>query len=179
MAKIAYVRMSVMDLTEDLEQMDAVFTEKGSAKGIRPELEKLFEHVKEGDTVYVQSFSVLAATTADLFAILKELQKKGVHVVSRKENMDTCTEDGKIMLGTIAAIAEFEKDVKYSRLSGNQDKRGKHNRKKKIVIPEFKKYYDLYMKRGISKSGIALELNISRPTVDRLVREYEESIGKQ
>ena len=179
MAKLAYVRMAEKDQTEDLEQMDAVFIEKGSVKGIRPELEKLFECVKENDTVFVQSFSVLAATTADLFEILKALQKKGARLVSRKENMDTCTEDGRIMLGTIAAIAEFEKDVKNKNYNEGRDKLGKHNRKKKIVIPEFSEYYDMYMKRKISKSGIALELNISRPTVDRLVREYEESIGKQ
>ncbi len=115
----------------------------------------------------------------ELVEVLKRMQKKGLYVISRKEKMDTRTEDGRNMLATIAAVAQFEQDVRRKSISEISETVGKHARKQKIVIPDFKDYYDLYMQRKISKSGIALKLNVSRPTVDRLVREYEASLGNR
>ena len=42
------------------------------------------------------------------------------------------------------------------------------------IVKDFGKYYDRYMRREITKSGIANELGISRPTVDRLIREHQK-----
>lgn len=179
MADIAYLRKTDQDHFTDLETMDTVFIENGPVRGRRTELEKLLEQAEEGDTVHVQSFSVLAGTTIELVEVLKRMQKKGVYVISRKEQMDTHTEDGRNMLATIAAVACFEQDVRTKSVSETNETVGKHSRKQKIVVPDFKDYYDLYMKRKISKSGIALKLNVSRPTVDRLVREYEASLGNR
>ena len=71
----------------------------------------MLDYVREGDTVYIHDFSRLARSTKKTFlAIVDQLQKKGVHLVSNKENLDTSTSNGRLMLTMIAAINEFERE---------------------------------------------------------------------
>ena len=69
----------------------------------------MLEFAREGDTVYVHDFSRLARSTKDLLDIVEQLDNKNVHLVSNKENLDTSTPTGKLMLTMIAAINEFER----------------------------------------------------------------------
>ena len=114
---VAYVRVSTAEQNE-ARQVEALqkhgiekwFTEKVSAKDAnRPELRKMLEFVREGDTVYIHDFSRLARSTKDLLDIVEKLKDKGVHLVSNKENIDSSTPTGKLMLTMIGAIAEFER----------------------------------------------------------------------
>lgn len=75
----------------------------------KPQLQTMLDYVREGDTVYIHDFSRLARSTKDLLEIVERLQSKGVHLVSNKENLDTGTPTGKLMLTMIAAINEFER----------------------------------------------------------------------
>ena len=81
------------------------FTEKISGKSMdRPQLQAMLDYVREGDTVYIHDFSRLARSARDLLEIVERLQAKSVHLVSNKENLDTGTPTGKLMLTMIAAI---------------------------------------------------------------------------
>ena len=114
---IAYVRVSSLDQNEERQleglkkyQIDKWFTEKISGKDTnRPQLKNLLDFVREGDTVYVHDFSRLARSTKDLLDIVEYLSEKHVHLVSNKENIDSSTPSGKLMLTMIGAIAEFER----------------------------------------------------------------------
>ena len=53
--------------------------------------------------------AALPAATKDLLTLVEQLQNKGVHLISNKENLDTSTPTGKLMLTMIAAINEFER----------------------------------------------------------------------
>ena len=64
----------------------------------RPEWQNMLEFAREGDTVYVEDFSSLARITKDL-----------LELVSMKENLDTFTPPGKLMVRMIEAINEFER----------------------------------------------------------------------
>jgi len=115
--KIAYVRVSTIEQNEARQiealekyEIDKWFTEKISGKNTdRPELQKMLEYVREGDTVYIHDFSRLARSTKDLLEIVERFNNKGVHLVSNKENVDSSTPTGKLMLTMIGAIAEFER----------------------------------------------------------------------
>ncbi len=183
MAHIAYVRVSSVDQNE-ARQIDALqkynidkwFTEKRSGKNIedREQLKSMLEWVREGDTVYVLDFSRLARSTKDLLNITEELEIKKVHLVSIKENLDTSTPTGKLMLTMIAGINEFERKNLLERQAEGialAKRKGVYKGRKKIEVKDFGKYYDAYMKREISKSEISRKLGVSRPTVDRLIRE--------
>lgn len=180
--KIAYVRVSTVDQNEarQLEALkkhniDKWFTEKVSGKDTnRPELQKMLEYVREGDTVYIHDFSRLARSTKDLLEIVELLQNKKVNLVSNKENLDSNTPTGKLMLTMIAAINEFERQNLLERQRegiAEAKKEGKYKGRKAIDIPNFEAYYQRYKMREINKSQMAAELSISRPTLDKLIRE--------
>ena len=115
--KIGYVRVSTVDQNEERQieglqkyGIDKWYMEKVSGKNAdRPELQKMLAEAKEGDAIYVHDFSRLARSTKDLLEIVEDLNSRGIHVVSNKENIDTNTNSGKLMLTMFAAIYEFER----------------------------------------------------------------------
>ena len=182
--KVAYVRVSTLEQNEERQveelkkhEIERWFTEKVSGKDTnRPELQKMLDFVREGDTIYIHEFSRLARSTKDLLDIVEQLTAKGVHLVSNKENIDTSTATGKLMLTMIAAIAEFERQNLLERQREGikiAQKKGKFKggQVKKIDDKEFNKSYERYKSREITKTKFAAELKISRPTLDKLLKD--------
>lgn len=187
MANIAYIRVSTEEQNEarQLEAMkdkniDKYFTEKVSGKDTnRPELQTMLDYVREGDTIYVHDFSRLARSTKDLLDIVEYLNNKGVHLISNKENLDTSTPTGRLMLTMIAAIYEFERQNMLERQKEGiaiAKENGKYKGRKKTEIDSttFQKNYDLYMKRQLTKVEFAKAIKVSRPTLDKMIAEYTE-----
>jgi DNA invertase Pin-like site-specific DNA recombinase len=186
--KVAYVRVSTIEQNE-ARQIEALekhgiekwFTEKISGKDThRPELQNMLDYVREGDTIYVHDLSRLARSTKDLLEIVEILDNKKVSLVSNKENIDSSTPTGKLMLTMIGAIAEFERTNLLERQKEGiaiAKKAGKYKGRKPIEIEDerFKNLYSDYMKREITKVELAKELNVSRPTLDRMIKEYKET----
>ena len=186
--KVAYVRVSTIEQNE-ARQIEALekhgiekwFTEKISGKDThRPELQNMLDYVREGDTIYVHDLSRLARSTKDLLEIVDILDNKKVSLVSNKENIDSSTPTGKLMLTMIGAIAEFERTNLLERQKEGiaiAKKAGKYKGRKPIEIEDerFKNLYSDYMKREITKVELAKELNVSRPTLDRMIKEYKET----
>ncbi|MGU9213541.1 recombinase family protein, partial [Clostridium perfringens] len=114
---IAYVRVSTVEQNEERQleglkkyNIEKWFTEKISAKDTnRPQLKAMLEFAREGDTIFVWDFSRLARSTKDLLELVETMEAKGVHFKSIKENLDTSTPTGKLMLTMIGAINEFER----------------------------------------------------------------------
>lgn len=121
MARIAYIRVSTQEQNTarqdaKFDGYDKVFTEKISGKNTdRPELKRMIDYVREGDTVTVESYSRLARDTRDLLNIVAELEKKGVSFISLKENVDTSTPQGKLMMNIFASLAQFEREQTLQR----------------------------------------------------------------
>jgi DNA invertase Pin-like site-specific DNA recombinase len=117
--KYLYVRVSTVEQNEARQLEDAVkygiprnniFIEKMSGKDTnRPEFQRLLQTLKSGDTLYIHDFSRLARSTADLLRIVEDLNQRNVHLVSNKENLDSSTPTGKLLLTMIGAINEFER----------------------------------------------------------------------
>lgn len=117
--KYCYLRVSTIEQNLD-RQYEAMkkyeipeenyFVEKCSGKNAdRAELQKLLSLVEEGDTIHIHDFSRLSRSTSDLLKIVEELNNRGVILISNKENLDTSTPTGKLMLTMIGAINEFER----------------------------------------------------------------------
>lgn len=184
--QIAYIRVSTIEQNEQ-RQIDAMqkyniekwFIEKVSAKDTnRPKLQEMLDYAREGDTVHIHDFSRLARSTKDLLDIVEMLNKKGITLVSNKENIDTSTPTGKLMLTMIGAINEFERTNLLERQREGiaiAKKNGIYKGRKAVTIPDFERHYQRYMHREISKSTLAKELNISRPTLNKLIQQYEEA----
>ncbi len=182
--RIAYIRVSTVEQNEQ-RQVEAMeryhiekwFTEKVSAKDTnRPKLQELLEFAREGDTVHIHDFSRLARSTKDLLDIVEMLHAKGVALVSNKENIDTSTPTGKLMLTMIGAINEFERTNLLERQREGiaiAKREGKYKGGQPKEIPNFAEYYARYLSRELTKSALARELGISRPTLDRMICDYE------
>lgn len=186
--RVAYVRVSTAEQNDERQKealkkydIERWFEEKVSAKDAnRPQLQAMLDFVREGDVIYVHDLSRMARSTFDLLEISKLLQKKKVHLVSNKENVDTTTAAGRLMFTLIAAIAEFERDVLLERQREGialAKKAGKYRGRKRKVIPDIAKYYELFMNRKMTKVQIMKELHVSRTVVDRCFAEFAERLG--
>lgn len=104
--KIGYIRVSTQEQNTIRQEVlmaslgvDEVYIDRMSGKSTnRPELQKMMEYVRRGDTVIVESISRFARNTRDLLDLVEKLSEKGVEFVSKKEAIDTTTPTGKFTL---------------------------------------------------------------------------------
>lgn len=184
--QIAYIRVSTIEQNEK-RQVEAMkryniekwFIEKVSGKDTnRPKLKEMLNFAREGDTIHIHDFSRLARSTKDLLNIVELLNEKGITLISNKENIDTSTPTGKLMLTMIGAINEFERTNLLERQREGiaiAKREGKYKGRKAVSIPDFENHYEKYRNREINKSELAKELNISRPTLDKLIKACQEN----
>lgn len=117
----ARVSTSEQNLDRQLDMLrdrgaETIFTEKVSGvKRSRPELNRLLDKLKEGDTVVVESLSRLGRSTKNLIELVELFQTRGVHLVSLKESIDTSTASGKLLFSIFSALAQFERDTLVER----------------------------------------------------------------
>ena len=123
---VGYARVSStgQDLTTQLEKLrgagckpENIFKEKrsGTDRG-RPELQRCLGYVRKGDTLLVSKLDRLARSTVDLYNIVAQLQAKGVEFKMIDDpSIDTTSRTGKLVMGILALIAEFENDIRRER----------------------------------------------------------------
>lgn len=181
--RIAYVRVSSIEQNEARQvealkayEIDKWFIEKVSAKDMqRPKLKELLEFIRDGDIVYIHDFSRLARSTADLLKLVELFKTKKVTLVSNKENIDTSTPSGKLMLTMIGAINEFERANLLERQREGiviAKREGKFKGGTKKQVKNFELYYNQYQQRELNKKELAKKLKISRPTLDRMIKDF-------
>ncbi len=183
--KVAYIRVSTVEQNEErqLEAMkdkgiEKCFVEKTSAKNMtdRPVFNEMMNFVREGDTLYIHDLSRLARSTKDLLDIIERLNNKGVFLISNKESIDTSTPTGKLLLTVLGAIYEFERTNMLDRQREGiaiAKKEGKYKggHPKKYDKALFNWLLSQYESRVINKVQFAKELKVSRPTLDKLLKE--------
>lgn len=122
---IGYARVSStgQSLEVQEEQLQAagcgrVFSEKRSGTSLngRQALEDAIEFAREGDTLLVTRLDRLARSGSDLQNIVTRLNAKGVGFRCLQQGaVDTTTGMGKLVLGILGAVAEFEADIRRER----------------------------------------------------------------
>lgn len=121
--RIGYARVSssgqkLDSQLDDLKKAGCVkiFSEKISGvKESRTEWDKLIEYLREGDTLIVTELSRMSRSLVHLLQIVKQLEDKGINLVSLRENIDTTSATGRFFISVIGAIAQMEREIKAER----------------------------------------------------------------
>ncbi len=174
---VGYARVSSVGQSLDL-QVDAltaagcekIFAEKRSGTSMqqRAELTDALSFVREGDVLVITRLDRLARSASDLHTIMKQLSDKGAGFQCLQQGgLDTATSTGKLLLGMLASIAEFEADIRRER-----QREGIERAKAAGVYKGRKPSVDVTAVRqlhqqGIGATEIAKRLGIGRASVYR------------
>lgn len=115
---LGYARVSTEDQNLDaqitaLEVVGAqrVYSEKVSgSKLVRPELDRLLDHLRPDDVVVVAKYDRLSRSLQDLLTIVEAIRSKGAGFRSLAEDIDTTTPAGRLVFHVFASIAQFERE---------------------------------------------------------------------
>ena len=171
--KIGYVRVSTEEQNTARQEImlrelgvDELFVDRASGKNAdRPELKRMMNFVRRGDTVIVESISRFARNTRDLLDLVEQLTAKQVEFVSRKEAIDTTTPTGKFMLTVFAAVAELEREYILQRQREGiaiAKQRGKYRGRPPKVYPDFERIAARWQKGEITAVQAMKQLGMSK-----------------
>jgi DNA invertase Pin-like site-specific DNA recombinase len=180
--KIGYVRVSTAEQNtirqEELLQelgIDELYIEKISGKNTnRPELVRMMEYVRQGDTVIVESISRFARNTRDLLELVERLTAKNVEFVSKKEAIDTSTPTGKFMLTVFGAVAVLEREYILQRQKEGiaiAKRQGKYTGRRASDFPDFDKLLTKHRSGEITAAEARRRLGMSKTTWYRWMKK--------
>jgi DNA invertase Pin-like site-specific DNA recombinase len=181
--KFGYARVSTKDrnLEAQLDVLaaagcDKIVTEKvsGSASKERPELDRLVENLRSGDTLVVYKLNQLGCSIFKLLGLTEELQARGVEFVSLKDQIDTTSAIGKAMFRMPAVLAEMERELIVERTQvGLQAarKRGRVGGRPRINKKSVEQALRLYESKDYSISEITELTGVSKATLYRRLKE--------
>lgn len=183
--RIGYVRVSTVEQNSarQLEKLknhdiEKIYEEKVSGKDTkREQLQLMLDFVREGDEIYVCDFSRLSRSVRDLLDIVDLLNKKNVKLVSLKENLDTSTATGKLMLTMIGAIAEFERVNTLERQREGiaiAKREGKYKGRKALDLDNWDEVYSAWKNEEITAVAAAQLLGINRGTFYNRIKKFEK-----
>lgn len=187
MARVAYVRVSTVEQHEDRQiaalephKIDKWFREKISGKNTdRPEFKRMMEYVREGDTIYIEDFSRLSRSLFDLLHVVDALKQKGVGLVSLKESIDTNTAAGRMMLGMVGVLNQFELDNLHERQAEGIAKakaKGIYKGRKRIEKPAgWAEVYEAYRTRQMTATEAMKRLGLKRNTFYNFIKQEAEA----
>src|SRR5246127_5097166 len=117
--RIGYTRVSTVAQTLD-QQNDALGKAGGTktfsdtmsdARDDRPGLCELMSYVRPGDTVVVWKLDRLGRNTLHILETVKGLTDLGVTLVSTTDGIDSSTAAGRMMIGVLGSLAEYEREL--------------------------------------------------------------------
>ena len=180
--RIGYIRISCADQNTIRQEIlmrqlnvDEIFIDRQSGRDTkRPELQRMLDFIRRGDTVIVESISRFARNTRDLLALIDQMEAKGVDFVSQKESIDTTTPTGKFMLTVFAAVAELERDYILQRQREGIEAakaKGVYKGRKPIMRENFEAVVTIWRQGEITAVEAMRRLNMKPSTFYRKVKK--------
>lgn len=195
--KVGYVRVSSKDQNEarQIESMqeygvDKIYMDKQSGKDFnRPEYQKMISELKEGDIVILHSLDRLGrnydAIIEEWHKITKQI-KADIKVLDMPLLDTTTTENnltGKFMADMVLQILSYAAALEREKIRQRQaegieiaKREGKYKGRARIKVDDnlFKELLSQYIGGKLNKVQFATALNVSRPTLNRILEEYGE-----
>jgi len=185
MSKIGYARVSStgQSLEVQLDKLnkvgcDKIYHEKQSGKtAARPEFQKCMNYLREGDTLVITKLDRLARSVIHLAKVAERFQEESIDLVVIDQAIDTSSSTGRLMFNMLAAIAEFETDLRSERqvegiakAKENGVKFGRPTKRTGEIDLE------IYNKReeGISIGRLAKDYDLGSATIYRILSDVSE-----
>jgi len=171
-ARVSKIEQNINRQIDELNKVNCqrIYKEKiTGAKKSRPELDKLLDNLRSGDTIVVSELTRFSRSTKDLFQLVEQIEKKGANIKSLKESwVDTTTPQGKLMFTIMAGLSQFERDLisqrtkeglESARARGRKGGRPPKNNKeieKAIKLYKSKDYSlkEIHEMTGVSKTSL-------------------------
>ncbi len=142
----------------------------------RPELHRMLDQLREGDTVVVWKLDRLSRSLKDVLHIMERIAEAGAGFRSVTENIDTTTAAGRMMMQMVGSFAEFERAMIRERTSAGiaiaraEGRIG--GRRKKLDATKRREIAESVVSGRKSGAEMARLYNISQPTVSRIVAQH-------
>jgi DNA invertase Pin-like site-specific DNA recombinase len=161
------------------QNCNEILTEKMTGtKASRPQLDRLKDKLRPGDTVVVESFSRLGRSTKDLIELVNYFEEHDVKLVSLKENFDTTTPQGRLMMTVFQAFSQFERDLIVERTKEGLKSaraRGRKGGRPRVNQREIERALKLYHTREYSVKEIMEMTGISGATLYRYLNTNKDA----
>ena len=179
MTTYGYARVSSDDQSLDVQRealraagCDMIREEKrsGASQEGRDELALLLEFIRDGDVLVVTKLDRLARSIRDVMDIHGRLRAKGATLRILNMGLDTTTPTGKLMLGVLGSVAEFEREMIQER-----QREGIEAAKARGVYTGSKQQIDRrevwrLLDEGVSKAETARRLGCTEMSIYRIIK---------
>ena len=178
--RIGYARVSTVDQNLQLQinalnddGCDRIYTEHASGVSrIRPELDRLFDSLRAGDTLVVWRFDRLGRSVSSLVNLIMRLRSLRVEIVSLTEGIDTNTPIGEAMFTIIAAFSQMERQILSERsragIAAHRKNGNRWGASSKFHDPENVELARSLLREGtLSKTKIARRIGVHPVTLYR------------
>ncbi|MFC7372442.1 recombinase family protein [Fictibacillus iocasae] len=180
-----YMRVSTVEQNLDRQEeallnagAEKVFFEKiTGTKKDRPQLNKLLEQLRTGDTVIITDLTRLSRSTKDLIELVTLFKEKGVHLKSLKESwLDTTTPQGTLMFTMFSGLAQFERDLISERTKEGLEiakKKGKQIGRKAVDYSQIEYAMYLIDNEKMNIKEASEKIGVSRMTLHRYLKKRD------
>ena len=186
MPRIGYARVSStgQSLEVQLEKLDQVgcdriYQEKRSGRTAdRPEFQSCMNYLREGDTLIITRLDRLARSVVHLAQLAKRFQSEGIDLLVVDQNIDTSTSTGRLMFNMLAAIAEFENDLRTERqaegIAKAKENGVKFGRPPKLTDTRKQEIYSRRL-AGATIGQLAKEFRLGEASIYRAINAVKQS----
>ncbi len=178
--QIGYARVSTLEQNLDLQRdalgqagCEEIIEEAGSGSHRnRPGLARVLDKLRKGDTLVVWKLDRLGRQVRDLVEMVGELEKRGVHLRSCTDAIDTSTPAGRFFFHVMASLAQMERELLIERtragLQAAKDQGRVGGRRRKMTPSKLEAARKL-LDSGVAPRDVALNLGVSIPTLYRWI----------
>lgn len=142
----------------------------------RPELQRMLDQMRAGDTVVVWKLDRLSRSLKDVLHMMERIAGAGAGFRSLTEDIDTTTPAGRMMMQMVGAFAEFERAMIRERtLAGLAAARAEGRvggRRMKLSPRKRREIAESVLSGRKSGAEMARLYDVSQATVSRIVSAY-------
>lgn len=179
---IGYARVSSTQQNLDMQLdalklygVDEIYQEKMTGKSTdRPELKKVKQRLREGDTLVVWRLDRLGRTVYQLLELVEYLNTKGIHLVSLSDDFDTKSPSGKAFFVIASAFSEMENEIRTERIREGVTAaraRGRIGGRPPVDEKVIETAKELYFSGNFSIKHILETTGISKATLYKYINE--------